>query len=152
MNWFGWSNNLKIWVRLVAIILAGTICSGVGLIYWGTLQQKKIAVDQAQDFAESVYQMTMAGLTGMMITGQVAQRNIFLDQIRDSNHIESLKVFRGRPVVLQFGEGHAGELPNSADFWGFILLDDAIEYRNMSLDQGSAIFRIGCLIAGTLTL
>ena len=114
MSWFGWSNNLKIWVRLVAVILVGTICSGVGLIYWGTLQQKKIAVDQAKDFAESVYQMTMAGLTGMMITGQVAQRNIFLDQIRDSNHIESLKVFRGRPVVLQFGEGHTGELPNSA--------------------------------------
>ena len=63
MSWFGWSNNLKIWVRLVAVILVGTICSGVGLIYWGTLQQKKIAVDQAQDFAESVYQMTMAGLT-----------------------------------------------------------------------------------------
>ncbi len=113
MDRFGWLNDIRIWVRLVAVIVAGTVCSGAGLIYWATFQQQKIAVDQARDFADSVHQMTMAGLTGMMITGSIAQRNIFLDQIRDSNHIESLKVFRGRPVVMQFGAGLAGELPDT---------------------------------------
>lgn len=114
MSRFGGLHNIKIWVRLVAVILVGTIGAGVGLVHWATLQQKKIAVDQARDFAQSVHQMTMAGLTGMMITGSMAQRNVFLDQIRDSNHIESLKVFRGRAVVAQFGQGLAGELPDTA--------------------------------------
>ena len=102
-------NDLKIWVRLIILILMGTVFSGIGLVYWATLQQQKIAVDQARDFADSVHQMTMAGLTGMMITGTISQRNVFLDQIRDSNHIESLKVFRGgEAVVAQFGKGLAG--------------------------------------------
>lgn len=114
MNWLSRFDNLRIWVRLVAVILVGTISAGAGLVYWATLQQKKIAVDQARDFAQSVHQMTMAGLTGMMITGSIAQRSVFLDQIRDSNHIEALKVLRGHPLVLQFGSGHAGELPETA--------------------------------------
>ena len=114
MSRFGRLRDIRIWVRLVVVILVGTIGAGSSLVYWATLQQKKIAVDQASDFAESVHQMTMAGLTGMMITGSIDKRNVFLDQIRDSNHIESLKVFRGRLVVLQFGEGHSGELPNTA--------------------------------------
>jgi len=106
-------NDLKIWVRLIILILLGTVFSGIGLVHWATLQQKKLAIDQARDFAESVHQMTMAGLTGMMFTGTISQRNIFLDQIRDSNHIESLKVFRGEPVVAQFGSGLLGELPST---------------------------------------
>ena len=112
-HFFDRINDMKIWVRLIAIILMGTVLSGIGLVYWATLQQQKIAIDQARDFAVSVHQMTMAGLTGMMITGTVAQRNVFLDQIRDSNHIESLKVFRSDAVVGQFGKGMAGELPSS---------------------------------------
>ena len=114
MNWLSRFDNLKIWIRLVAVILVGTISAGGGLVYWAALQQKKIAVDQAMDFAQSVHQMTMAGLTGMMITGSIAQRSVFLDQIRDSNHIESLKVLRGSPLAIQFGAGHANELPDSA--------------------------------------
>jgi diguanylate cyclase (GGDEF)-like protein/PAS domain S-box-containing protein len=103
----------KIWIRLLAAVLLGTVLSGIGLVHWATLQQQKLAIEQAQDFAESVHQMTMAGLTGMMITGTVAQRNVFLDQIRDSNHIESLKVFRAAAVVTQFGPGKAGEQPST---------------------------------------
>ena len=129
MNGFGRLHNIKIWVRLVVVILVGTIGAGAGLVYWATLQQKKIAVDQAMDFAQSVHQMTMAGLTGMMIAGSIAQRNVFLDQIRDSNHIESLKVFRGRSLVLQFGEGLAGELPDTAA-------------ERAVLDSGKPIFEV----------
>lgn len=106
-------NRQRIWIRLISAILLGTMLSGVGLVHWATLQQQKTAIDQAKDFADSVHQMTMAGLTGMMITGTVSQRNVFLDQIRDSNHIESLKVFRGDAVVTQFGKGRAGELPST---------------------------------------
>lgn len=103
--------DVKIWVRLVFAILLAVMVSGVGLIYWSTLEQKKIAADQAKDFANSVHQMTLAGLTGMMITGTVSLRAIFLDQIKETNHVESLQVYRGEAVVKQYGEGYAGEVP-----------------------------------------
>jgi diguanylate cyclase (GGDEF)-like protein/PAS domain S-box-containing protein len=103
--------NVKIWVRLVVSILLAVIVSGAGLIHWATLEQRHIAVDQAKDFANSVHQMTLAGLTGMMITGTISLRTIFLDQIKETNHIESLKVFRGDAVVKQFGPGLEGETP-----------------------------------------
>jgi hypothetical protein len=39
--------------------------------------------------------MTMAGLTGMMITGTVGQREVFLDQIKQLSVIKDLEVIRG---------------------------------------------------------
>ena len=102
--------DVKIWVRLVISILLAVVVSGVGLIHWSTLEQKKIAADQAKDFANSVHQMTLAGLTGMMITGTVSLRAIFLDQIKETNHVESLQVFRGDAVVNQYGAGYSGEV------------------------------------------
>jgi diguanylate cyclase (GGDEF)-like protein/PAS domain S-box-containing protein len=100
---------MKIWVRLVLSILLAVVLSGAGLIYWATLAQRQIASDQAREFANSVHQMTLAGLTGMMITGTVPLRSVFLDQISAMKHIESLKVIRGDHVVKQFGPGHDGE-------------------------------------------
>ncbi len=133
-------NDLRIWVRLIILILLGTILSGVGLVHWATLQQQKIAVDQARDFAESVHQMTMAGLTGMMITGTIAQRNVFLDQIRDSNHIESLKVFRAESVVTQYGKGLTGELP-STDSERAVLTTGKASYEVFSAPDGTPRLR-----------
>ncbi|HZX33199.1 MAG TPA: EAL domain-containing protein [Rhodocyclaceae bacterium] len=103
--------DIKIWLRLVVAILLAVVISGAGLIQWATYEQKHIAVDQAQDFANSVHQMTLAGLTGMMITGTISLRTIFLDQIKETNHIESLKVFRSDAVIRQFGAGLEGETP-----------------------------------------
>ncbi|HJW26574.1 MAG TPA: EAL domain-containing protein [Rhodocyclaceae bacterium] len=103
--------DIKIWVRLVVAILLAAIISGASLIHWATLEQRHIAVDQAKDFANSVHQMTLAGLTGMMITGTISLRTIFLDQIKETNHIESLKVYRGDAVIRQFGPGLEGETP-----------------------------------------
>jgi methyl-accepting chemotaxis protein len=47
--------------------------------------------------------MTMAGLTGMMITGTVGQREVFLDQIKQLSVIKDLQVIRGEAVSRQFG-------------------------------------------------
>lgn len=100
---------MKIWVRLVLSILLSVVISGAGLIYWATLEQRHIAVEQAKEFANSVHQMTLAGLTGMMITGTVPLRHIFLDQIKEMQQIDSLKVIRGASVSKQFGKGFKGE-------------------------------------------
>ena len=106
--------NAKIWVRLVTSILLAVMISGAGLVHWATLEQRNLAIDQSKDFALSVHQMTLAGLTGMMITGTIGLRTIFLDQIKETNHIESLKVFRSDAVVKQFGVGLEGEAPSDA--------------------------------------
>lgn len=111
-NLFGTLSDVKIWIRLVASILFAVLICGVGFIHWSTLEQKKIATDQAKDFANSLHQMTLAGLTGMMYTGTISSRAIFLDQIKETNHVESLKVFRGDAVVKQFGAGFEGEVPS----------------------------------------
>jgi diguanylate cyclase (GGDEF)-like protein/PAS domain S-box-containing protein len=104
----------KIWVRLVISILIAVLASGAGLIHWATLEQKNLAIEQSKDFAMSVHQMTLAGLTGMMITGTVGLRTIFLDQIKETNHIEALKVFRGDGVIKQYGLGFDGESASDA--------------------------------------
>ncbi|KAB2918988.1 MAG: methyl-accepting chemotaxis protein [Dechloromonas sp.] len=58
---------------------------------------------QAQDFAQSIHEMTMAGLTGMMITGTVGQREVFLDQIKQLSIIKDLHVARGEAVSKLYG-------------------------------------------------
>lgn len=127
---------MKIWLRLVVSILLAVIVSGAGLIYWATLEQRKIAVDQAKEFANSVHQMTLAGLTGMMITGTVPLRPIFLDQIKETNHIESLKVIRGEPVVQQFGPGYEGETIADAVEKAVLVTGDPIYTVHVGADGG----------------
>lgn len=108
MNSFSrWFNNQNIWFRLVVGIWAMLIVLWSGMIYWAYLEQKSNAVEQAHDFAESVHQMTMASLTGMMITGTVGQREVYLDQVKSTDNIKSLEVIRGDKVKGQFGEGIA---------------------------------------------
>lgn len=108
-------NNIKIWLRLAIAILLAVVIAGAGLIHWAVSKQTDIAVDQARDFANSVHQMTLAGLTGMMITGTMPLRPLFLDQIKETNHIESLRVFRADAVRKQFGAGLAGESASTAE-------------------------------------
>jgi diguanylate cyclase (GGDEF)-like protein/PAS domain S-box-containing protein len=104
--------DLPVWVRLVASIWLTIVVAWAGLLTWAAQQEKITAIAQAKDFAVSVHQMTLAGLTGMMITGTISQRAIFLDQIKHSNHIDALTVIRGEPVMRQFGPGFAQERPS----------------------------------------
>ncbi|MBM2886390.1 HAMP domain-containing protein [Chromobacterium phragmitis] len=60
-------------------------------------------------------EMTLAGLTGMMITGTVGQRDVFLDQIRELSAVRDLRVIRGEPVNKQFGPGNAGDKGRPTD-------------------------------------
>lgn len=104
-------NDIRIWIRLVASILATLVVMWVAFLGWAASEQKALAINQAKNFATSIHQMTMAGLTGMMITNTISQRGVFLDQIQKSNDVEKLKVIRSNAVVQQFGAGFAGELP-----------------------------------------
>ena len=106
-------NNLKIWVRQVGAIWLMLIVAWSGMIYWAMVEHQHTATQQAVDFSNSIHQMTMSGLTGMMITGTVAQRAVYLDQIRQSDNVRDLQVIRSEALNKQFGSGIAGE--TSAD-------------------------------------
>jgi methyl-accepting chemotaxis protein len=95
-------------VRLVAVIATMIGVTTSLFIYLTYADRRAAAIAQARDFAESVNQMTNAALTGMMITG-VSDRAVYLDQVRQSNDIHELQVFRSRSVVAQYGPGQATE-------------------------------------------
>lgn len=110
-----WFNSRNIWVRLVAGIWVILVILWSGMIYWAYVEQKSNAVEQAQEFALSVHQMTMASLTGMMITGTVDQRAVYLDQVKSTDNIKALEVIRGPGVSQQFGPGIVLERAQSPD-------------------------------------
>ncbi len=126
---FRWFNNRKIWVRLVSGIWLILIILWSGMIYWAYAEQKDNAVEQAREFALSVHQMTMAALTGMMITGTVGERAVYLDQVKNTDNIKSLEVIRGEPVRKQFGEGIPLGRAQSAD-------------EILAAQKGEPVFRI----------
>ncbi len=95
--------DLKIWVRLTAAIWLALALIWVGAIAWTTQVNRDNAISQAQDFSKSIHEMTMAGLTGMMITGTVGQREVFLDQIKQLSIIKDLHVARSDAVTKLFG-------------------------------------------------
>ncbi len=97
-----------IWVRLTGAIGILLLIAWAGMIVWGNRANQRIIIDQSKDFAHAVNEMTMAGLTGMMITGTVAQRDVFLDQIRELSLIHDLKVIRGEAVSKIYGPGKGG--------------------------------------------
>src|SRR5574343_1461882 len=95
--------DLKIWVRLTAAIWLILAIIWISAIVWTTQVNRETAIRQAQDFAQSIHEMTMAGLTGMMITGTVGQREVFLDQIKQLSIIRDLHVARSEAVSKMFG-------------------------------------------------
>ncbi|TVO60384.1 methyl-accepting chemotaxis protein [Denitromonas ohlonensis] len=102
-------SDTPIWLRLTAVIWVMLMFAFGGLIAWETQVNRETAVDQARAFALSVHDMTMASLTGMMITGTVGQRDVFLDQVKELSSVRGLRVIRGEAVRAQFGAGSAGE-------------------------------------------
>ena len=101
--------NLKIWIRLVGVIWLMLVLAWGGMIFWASNSQRATAIEEAKGFSLAIHQMTMSSLTGMMLTGTIAQRAVFLDQVKQADNITSLKVLRGEAVTKQFGLGSAEE-------------------------------------------
>ncbi len=101
--------DLKIWVKLTAVIWLMLVIAWTGVIFWESKVNRDTAIEQAKQFSLSMHEATLAGLTGMMITGTIAQREVFLDQIKQLSIIRDLKVLRGEGVTKIFGPGTAKE-------------------------------------------
>ncbi|WP_114417512.1 methyl-accepting chemotaxis protein [Marinospirillum perlucidum] len=106
--------NVKLWIRLVGVLWLLLVLSWTGMIGWASWEQRKTAYDQSQVFAYSLYESTMAGLTTMMLTGTIDQRDAFLDQITELQNVSDLRVIRSEHVKKQFGEGTESEQSQDA--------------------------------------
>jgi len=95
----------KIWVQLLTTIGVALLVVWTGVIIWQGHVTRQAALDQATDFSASMHDATMAGLTGMMVTGTVAQRDVFLDQVKQLGSIRDVRVLRGEAVTKLFGAG-----------------------------------------------
>jgi methyl-accepting chemotaxis protein len=102
--------DMKIWVRLTAAIWLMLVIAWTGMILWESQVNRNTAIAQAKQFSLSMHEATLAGLTGMMITGTVGQREVFLDQIKQLSIIRDLNVIRGEAVSKLFGPGTAKEV------------------------------------------
>lgn len=121
--------DTPIWLRLTGAIWLMLLIAWGGMIAWETRVNRDMAIAQAEDFAHSINEMTMAGLTGMMITGTVGQREVFLDQIKQLSIIKDLVVIRGDAVSKQFGPGNRPSQPLDAD-------------EKIALDSGKEVVRL----------
>lgn len=93
----------KIWARLTAALWVVLVIAWACMIWWSSSVNRDTAIRQAQGFSHSIHEMTLAGLTGMMITGTVGQREVFLDQIKQLDMIKDLHVARSTAVSERFG-------------------------------------------------
>ena len=96
--------DMKIWAKLTASLSAVLFLSWALMIAYSSSENRSMAVEQAKTFSKSLHEMTLAGLTGMMITGTVAQRDVFLDQIKALELVKELSVHRSQAVNKVFGE------------------------------------------------
>ncbi|MBE0621279.1 MAG: methyl-accepting chemotaxis protein [Burkholderiales bacterium] len=112
-----WSfSSLPVWARLVAAIGVMLAVSWAITIVLSYAERRESTIEQARDFAESTNQMINATLTGMMITGVSKERAVFLDQVRESNNIKNLKVFRYGSTITQYGvDAGADTNPSAAE-------------------------------------
>jgi len=109
----------RIWVQLLLTIAAALVLVWSGVIVWQGYAYREAAIKQAEDYSLSMHSATMAGLTGMMVTGTVAQRDVFLDQIKQLGTIRDVRVLRGDSVIQTFGPGNDKDdrQPDAVEQW-----------------------------------
>jgi methyl-accepting chemotaxis protein len=133
--------DLKIWVRLTAAIWLMLVVFWTGLIFWESSVNRQTAIAQAKEFSQSMHEATLAGLTGMMITGTVGQRDVFLDQIKHLAVIRDLRVLRGAAVTKLFGPGNAKESA-PADAIEEKVLETGQDYSEVQSDAKGEFLRV----------
>ncbi len=134
-------SDMKIWVRLTAAIWVMLLIAWTSMIFWESSVNRQTAIDQARSFSLSMHEATLAGLTGMMITGTVGQRDIFLDQIKQLSIIRDLKVIRGEGVIKTFGPGNAKDEVKTDEIEQQVLTTGK-EYSDVQSDAKGEFLRV----------
>jgi methyl-accepting chemotaxis protein len=131
--------DMKIWMRLTIAIWLMLVVAWTGMIFWESKVNRDTAIDQAKQFSLSMHESTMAGLTGMMITGTVGQREVFLDQIKQLSIINDLRVIRGEGVKKLYGPGNGKETADSLEQQ---VLDSGKEFVEVQHDAKGEYLRV----------
>lgn len=103
--------DLRIGTRYALTFLVLLTMMTTIIITWASIEQRQMSINQAEEFAAGVHQMTLASLTGMMMTGTMSQRSLYLEQVREVNNVHELRVIRGANVAKLFGPGSADAKP-----------------------------------------
>jgi methyl-accepting chemotaxis protein len=108
-------SRVPVWVRLVAAISAMLLVTWSLMIYLTYVQQRDASIAQSRGFAQSVHLMTVAAITTLMITDVAEEQNVYLDQVKNSNDINDIKVLRFGSVLEQYGDGKGTPIVPSAE-------------------------------------
>lgn len=87
--------TLEVWL---AVALAMAL-----LAVWSWRETAKVSAAQAEAYGRAVYELTLAGLTSLAMTGHADKRDLLLEQIRMGHEIESLNVIRSDAIIRQYG-------------------------------------------------
>jgi methyl-accepting chemotaxis protein len=101
----GGKTGMPVWLRLVVALCAMLLLALSSIIAFTYVERRDASIAQARDFSASLNQMTLASLTALMIVGASNQQSVFLEQVRTSNDVTELEVYRTASVVGQYGEG-----------------------------------------------
>jgi methyl-accepting chemotaxis protein len=96
----------KIWVEFMVTLGMALLVVWTGVIFWQNHVYREAALKTAREYSQSMHDATMAGLTGMMVTGTVDQRHVFLDQVKQLGSIRDVRVLRAPSVTDAFGPGN----------------------------------------------
>lgn len=119
------ASRYKIWIQLLTTIAVALLLVWSVVIVWQNHNTRAAALDQATDLSVSLHDATLAALTGMMVTGTVAQRDVFLDQMKQLGSVRDVRVLRAPAVVKLYGPGNAKDDTNP----------DALEQRVLQSGQ-----------------
>jgi methyl-accepting chemotaxis protein len=129
--------NIPIWLRLVSIVSFGGATMVVGLLWWASSEQRRIALDQARGFALTAAQTTMVCITDAMSSGETERMESSIEQIRRSPGFTSLRVLRHPAVTKQFGASKAALVPDATEQR---VLDGAPDEFELEVVDGRAAY------------
>ncbi len=90
-------------VMLIVILMLGALSISTIINVWINFRDfgKITAIDKSNSIAESVRD----GLTAHMVTGTMDKRDLFLENMKRHQHVDTLRVIRSQALIQEFGQG-----------------------------------------------
>jgi methyl-accepting chemotaxis protein len=123
-------------MQLLTTIALALLIVWTGVIIWQGYVYRESAITQAIDYSQSMHNATMAGLTGMMVTGTVSERHVFLDQIKQLGTIRDVRVLRSEHVTRAFGPGSERDDSHPDSVESQVLMTGAPHFQVETDNQG----------------
>ena len=101
--------TLPIWVRIVGAFVLVMILVNGGMIFWGLRQQRRVALEQADAFAEASTHMAFTSLGLAMASGDSKEIKAVVAELQKSQGIKALRVLPTETVKQQFKIGDAAQ-------------------------------------------